>query len=195
MCSQVHLVTDILDAIAKAATRGGEIITGLRVLAKKEEPRLEAFDMNEAVRDVVLLAGGEAKANGVEMTTELSRELPPLRGDRIQLQQLILNLVLNGIQAMSTAEGRRELLIKTAAAASGSVSVSVRDTGPGMTAEQAAHAFEAFYTTKKDGLGIGLSICRSIVEAYGGTIDIEAKESKGLTVRFVVPAQPATPSA
>ena len=181
-------VREALDAIVKATARAGEIVTGLRVLAKKEEPKLEDFDMNQAVRDVVLLAAGEAARNDVAIRTAFSGDLPWIRGNRIQLQQVLLNLVLNSIQAIGPdSELPREVLIKTAEAGLNGVSVIVEDTGPGMDPENAAHAFDAFHTTKPSGLGMGLSICRSIIEAHNGTITLAPRDPHGLVASFVLP--------
>ena len=177
---------------SRTTGRANDIITGLRALAKKEEPRLEVFDMNEAVREVILLTAGEAKANNVAVRTEFAAGLPKVRGDRIQLQQVILNLVLNAIQAIgASGERPRDVLIKTQVAEKHSVSVEVQDTGPGMDSENASHAFEAFYTTKSGGLGMGLSICRSIVEAHDGKITITPNDPRGLTVGLAVPGSTA----
>ena len=193
--ANVAKVRYTLDAIIEATVRADDIITGLRALAKKEEPRLEVFDVNEAVREVSLLTAGEAKANNVAVRTEFAAGLPKVRGDRIQLQQVILNLVLNAIQAIGASEeGPRDVLIKTQVAENHFVSVEVRDTGPGMDPEKASHAFEAFYTTKSGGLGMGLSICRSIVEAHDGTISIMPNDPRGLTVSLAFPGASATSS-
>ena len=148
--------------------RAGAVISRIRTLVKKAPPRTESLDINEAIRDVIVVTRGEAAKNGISVETQLAEALPPIQGDRVQLQQVILNLIINAIEAMSGVAGPRELLIKTARSESDGVLVAVQDTGPGLAPENLNRAFEAFYTTKPDGLGIGLSICRSIVEAHGG---------------------------
>jgi PAS domain S-box-containing protein len=170
--------------------RAGDVIRGLRALVTKAPPQAERFDVNEVIREVIEITRGEAVKNGVLIETRLAKDLPHIRGIRVQLQQVILNLVINGIEAMSgVAEGPREMLIETTRSASASVSVVVRDSGPGLDAAVADRLFEAFYTTKREGLGMGLSICRSIVETHGGKISVTANVPHGAIFQFTVPAR------
>jgi signal transduction histidine kinase len=133
-------------------------------------------------------ACGEAVKNGVSVQTQLAEALPLIQGDGVQLQQVILNLILNAIQAMSgVGEGLRELLISTARGSSGDVLVAVQDSGPGLDPASLERVFEAFYTTKPGGLGIGLSICRSIIETHGGRLWASADMPRGATFQFTLP--------
>jgi signal transduction histidine kinase len=131
--------------------------------------------------------------NGVSVRTQFAEGLPLIQGDRVQLQQVILNLIVNAVQAMSDAgEGARELLISTGTAESDGVLVAVRDSGPGLPSSSIEHLFDAFYTTKTDGMGMGLSICRSIIEAHGGQLWANANLPRGAVFQFVVPAHIAS---
>ena len=174
-----------LEAIIQTTERANSIITGLRALAKKEEPRLQEFDLNEAVREVILLTAGEAKANKVTVWTELAAGLPMVRGDRIQLQQVTLNLVVNAIEAM-TSRPQRQLFVSTGQDSS-DIFVEVRDTGPGLAQAAGERLFQSFYTTKEEGMGMGLSVSRSIVEAHGGRLSAERNEPNGAIFRFTLP--------
>ena len=133
--------------------------------------------MNDAIREVIALTHGEVAKNGVVVRTQLADGLPLIQGDRVQLQQVILNLIINAVEAMSRpSDGARELLISTAPAGAGGVRVAVRDSGPGLDPAKLERLFEAFYTTKPGGMGMGLSICRSIIEAHGGQLWAEAND-------------------
>jgi signal transduction histidine kinase len=168
--------------------RAGQIISQIRALAKKAPPRKDWLDVNETILEVIALAGSEAQRNRVSVQTQLSSDLPRILGDRIQLQQVILNLIINAVEAMSgVGEGSRELLIGTEQDASGGVLVTVQDSGPGLNPESFDRLFDAFYTTKPGGMGMGLSICRSIVEAHGGRIWGSRTAGPGATVQFTVP--------
>jgi PAS domain S-box-containing protein len=177
------------DRIVKDGRRASGIIARIRDLLKKTSPREDRLEMNEAIREVVELTRGEAMKNGVSVRTELAEGLSLVHGDRIQLQQAILNLIINAIEAMcNVSEGARELLISTGKAESGGVLVAVRDTGPGMGAASPERMFEAFYTTKPGGLGMGLAICRSTIEAHGGRLWASANEPRGTVFQFTLPA-------
>ena len=179
-----------LAEIAKDGNRAGEVIARIRDLIKRRAPQEDRLEINAAIREVIALTRGEAVKNCVSVRTEFLDGLPPIRGDRVQLQQVILNLVINGVEAMSgITEGERELVISTAKAESGGVLVSVRDSGPGLPPATIENLFDAFYTTKSGGMGMGLAICRSIIDAHGGRILAEANEPHGAVFRFILPAR------
>jgi PAS domain S-box-containing protein len=179
---------DILNDIVKDGNRAGDIIGRIRDLVKKTAPRRDTLEINGAIREVIELTRGEAAKNAVSVRTELADGLPLVGGDRVELQQVILNLVINAFEAMSSiSEEARELLITSAAGQRGVV-VSVWDSGPGLPASAIDHLFTAFYTTKSSGLGLGLSICRSIIEAHGGRLTARTDVPRGATFQFTVPA-------
>ena len=170
--------------------RAGDIIDRIRDLIKKAPPRKGGLDINEAIREVIELTRGEAAKSGVSMQTRLPEGLPLIHGDRVQLQQVILNLIVNAVEAMSgIADAPHELLITTGLDESSGVLVSVRDTGPGLAPATVERLFEPFYTTKPTGLGMGLSICRSIIEAHGGRLWVEANEPRGAIFKFLTPVK------
>ena len=180
-----------LTRIVGATDRAGEIIDSIGAFLRKASPRKEPLDLNEGILEVVALTHSEAIKHGVTMRTELEPGLPRISGDRVQLQQVMLNLIVNAIQAMSgVAEERRDLLISSEASEEGA-RVEVRDTGPGLPPESLRHLFDPFYTTKPDGMGMGLSICRSIVEAHGGRLWATACEPHGSLFQFTIPAAQA----
>ena len=188
-------VRQALERIVKNGSRAGEVIDKIRALIKKAPPRKDRLDINEAIREVIELTRGEAVKNGVSVQTDLADGLPLIEGDRVQLQQVILNLIINAVQAMSgMSEGPRELLISTGQAEPDGVLVAVQDSGPGMAPEMLERLFEAFYTTKAGGLGLGLSICRSIIEAHGGRLWASANVPHGAIFHFTVPAGPDSAS-
>jgi PAS domain S-box-containing protein len=180
-----------LDAIIKDGIRAGEVTSRVRGLIKKAPSRTDEVEINEAIREVVALTHGEVIKNGVSVQTELAEGLPLVHADRVQLQQVILNLVINAVEAMSDlSESPRDLLISTGKVEGGAdgVLVAVRDSGPGLDPTSLERLFEAFYTTKPGGLGMGLSICRSIIEAHGGRLWAGANEPQGAIFWFTVPA-------
>jgi PAS domain S-box-containing protein len=184
-------VRQALVRIVESSHRAGDIIEQIRALIKKAPPRKDRVDVNEAIREVIELVRGEAASTGVAMQARLADDLPLIHGDRVQLQQVMLNLIINAVEAMSgNTEAARELLITTDAAEPDGVLVSVRDSGPGLAPPVLEHLFEAFYTTKPTGLGMGLSICRSIIDAHGGRLWAEANEPRGTIFWFVTPTQP-----
>jgi PAS domain S-box-containing protein len=179
-----------LARIVKDGNRAGDVIGRVRELIKKAPRRKDGVDMNEAIREVIELTRGEAVKTGVSARIHLAEGLPLIHGDRVQLQQVILNLIMNAVEAMGgLRDGPRELLISTAADLDG-VLVVVRDSGPGLAPATLEHLFEAFYTTKPAGLGMGLSICRSIIEAHGGRLWAEANEPQGTIFKFLTPTRP-----
>jgi PAS domain S-box-containing protein len=174
--------------IQESGVRAAEVINRIRALAKKAPPQKDSMEINEVIREVMALTSREVEKNGISAKIQIAESLPAVRGDRVQLQQVILNLLMNAIEAMSEmSEGPRELLISVARTDIG-VLVSVRDSGPGLLPESAERLFEAFYTTKPDGLGMGLSICRSIIEAHGGRLWASANEPRGAVFQFTLTA-------
>jgi signal transduction histidine kinase len=158
---------------------------------RKAPPRKEALDLNEGILEVIALTHSEAIKHRVTVRTQLTPRLPRIHGDQVQLQQVMLNLIVNAIQAMSgVAEERRDLLVNSEATEEGA-RVGVRDTGPGLRPESLPRLFEPFYTTKPDGMGMGLSICRSIVEAHGGRLWATGHTSQGAFFQFTIPARRA----
>jgi PAS domain S-box-containing protein len=182
-------VRQIFNDIVKDGNRAGEVISRIRGHIKKAPPRRERLEINAAIGEVIELIHGEAVKNSVSVRTELADGLPLIQGDRVQLQQVLLNLMVNAIEAMNDlGEGERELLIGSATIESGSVHVVVRDTGPGLAPAVFDRVFQSFYTTKPSGLGLGLSICRSIVEAHGGRLWASANRPRGAVFQFTLPA-------
>jgi signal transduction histidine kinase len=174
--------------IIKDGYRAGEIIDWIRGLIKKAPSRKDRLDINETILEVIALTRSEVQRNGVSLQTRLANGLPLVQGDRIQLQQVILNLIVNAVEAMSGAsEGARELLISTEIDASNAVLVAVRDSGSGLDPESLDRLFDAFYTTKPSGMGMGLSICRSIIQAHGGRVWATANVPQGSVFKFTLP--------
>jgi PAS domain S-box-containing protein len=181
---------EVLGHIVKDGMRAGDVIHRIRALIKKAPPRMSRIDVNEVALDVITLTRSEMLRHGVSLRTELTPGLPLIEGDRIQLQQVVLNLILNAVEAMSGIdEGAREMRITTGREASSGVLVSVRDSGPGLDPQSVDHLFEAFYTTKPDGMGMGLAICRSIIEAHRGRLWATANEPQGAVFQFTLPLE------
>jgi PAS domain S-box-containing protein len=188
-------VRQTLDCIVKDGNRAGDVIGGIRDLIKKAPPRRDRLEINQAMREVIELTRGEAMKNRVSVQTELADGLPLIEGDRVQLQQLILNLIINAVEAMSrTSEGGRELLIASGQSEANGVLVTVKDSGPGLAPATLERLFEPFHTTKPSGLGLGLSICRSIVEAHGGRLWASANVPRGAIFQFTLPTHPGLTS-
>ncbi len=184
-------VRKALDRIVRDSIRAGAVVGRIRDLIKKAPAREDRVDINAAIREVVELTRSEATKNGVSVRTELAESLPLVRGDRVELQQVVLNLVLNAGEAMSElAEGPRELQIATSRTESDHVLVAVRDTGPGLAPAVKEKLFKAFQTTKPNGMGLGLSICRSIVESRGGQMWARANAPRGAVLEFTLPVHP-----
>jgi len=178
----------ILDDIVKDGNRAAEVINRIRDFVKKAPPRRDRWEINGSIREVLELASGEAVKNCISVQTELADGLPLIRGDRIQLQQVMLNLIINAVEAMSgVGEGSRELLISSGKVEPDGVLVTVRDSGPGLPPATLDRLFESFYTTKPSGFGLGLSICRSIVEAHGGRLWASANVPRGAIFQFTLP--------
>jgi C4-dicarboxylate-specific signal transduction histidine kinase len=183
-------VDDALSLIVKEGNRAGEVVERVRALIKKVPARKDALAIDDAILEVIALTRAEAANNSVSVRTQFAEGLPRVQGDRVQLQQVMLNLIVNAIQAMSgIGEGPRELQISIDAVPSeGGVRVGVRDTGPGLSPESLSRLFEPFYTTKPEGMGMGLSICRSIIEAHGGRLWAIPCEPQGVLFQFRIPA-------
>jgi len=185
--AEMDAVREAIAAMRDGAERANDIISGLRDLVEKAPPRMEGFDMNEAVREVIVLTRGEAGTHSITVDAQLLDGLPPVHGGRVQLQQVIMNLIVNAIEAMSgVGEGPRALRVSTGMAGLG-VLVEVRDTGPGLDPAGLDRLYEAFYTTKPGGLGMGLSICRSIIDSHGGRLWAEANRPRGAVFQFTLP--------
>jgi signal transduction histidine kinase len=179
-----------LDRILRNGKRASEVIGRIRALVRRETPRNDRFDLNEMIREVIVLTQAELSRNGISLRTELAESLPAVIGDRIQLQQVTLNLILNAVEAMAESrEQTADLLIRTEEGVGG-LRVTVCDSGPGLSPDS-TRLFEAFYTTKSGGMGMGLSICRSIVEAHGGRIWAEPNEPRGAIFHFTLPHEQA----
>jgi PAS domain S-box-containing protein len=180
-----------LARILRDGKRAGEVIERIRALVRKAPPRKDRLKINGAIREVIELTRVEAMKSGVSVQTELAKGLPAIEGDRVGLQQVILNLIINAVEAMSgVSEGPRDLLVSSGNAGSDGVLVAVRDSGPGLAPAALDRVFDAFNTTKPNGLGLGLSICRSIIEAHGGRLWASANEPCGAIFQFTVPAHP-----
>jgi signal transduction histidine kinase len=181
-------VKEALDCIVADADRAGDIVDRIGSLIKKAPPRKEVVDLNAAILEVTDLTHGEAVKTGVTVSTQLAGELPHIQGDRVQLQQVVLNLMINSIQAMSDlARGERELHVTTEMIAAEGVRVAVRDTGPGFSAANLQRLFAPFYTTKPNGMGMGLSICQSIIENHGGRLWASRTDPQGALFQFTIP--------
>jgi signal transduction histidine kinase len=182
-------VKEALDCIVADADRAGDIVDRIGSLIKKTPPRKEVVDLNAAILEVTNLTHGEAVKTSVTVSTQLAGEVPRIQCDRVQLQQVMLNLIVNAIQSMSGVEsGDRELHISSVSIEPKGVCVAVRDTGHGLRPEGLPRLFEPFYTTKPDGMGMGLSICRSIIEAHGGRLWATSCEPRGALFQFTIPA-------
>jgi C4-dicarboxylate-specific signal transduction histidine kinase len=183
-----------LNGIVKDGQRAGEIFGRIRALVKKAPVQKELLDINQAILEVVTLTRSEVQRNGIALQTELQSGLPPVLGDRIQLQQVVLNFILNAVEATSGVDPyHRNMVISTAQDSNGAI-VAVRDTGVGFDADTADHLFQPFYTTKASGMGMGLSIGRSIIEAHGGRVMSGRNVDAGATFYFTLPVQQETES-
>jgi signal transduction histidine kinase len=197
---------DAIRRIIRDGNRAGDVISRMRALFKKVNTTKERLDINEAIEEVVILTQSEVQRNRVSLQAQLASDLPLISGDRIQLQQVLLNLLMNAIEAMSgVEEGPRELWVSSekvsgisgesekskledkALAAAEWTLISVRDSGPGLDAKSLDRLFDAFYTTKPHGLGMGLAISRSIIEAHGGELWATASGSRGAVLQFTLP--------
>jgi signal transduction histidine kinase len=180
-------VREALAGVVADVDRAGDIIDRIREHMKKAPPRQERFDLNAAINEVIVLAQSVTVRNGVSVDPWLAGGLFAVEGDRVQLQQVVLNLILNAVEAMGSVEaGARDLMISSEEAHTG-VLVAVRDTGPGIDRAHLERVFEAFYTTKLSGVGMGLAICRSIIDAHGGQLWADVNEPRGAVLQFTLP--------
>ena len=184
-------VRQSLDCIVNDGLRAGDVIGRIRAFVRKEPQQKVALDINTVIVEVIALTRIEIARNRVVVRTQLAEGLPTIEADRVQLQQVILNLIMNAIEAMSgMGDGERELSISTIRDASNSLSVCVRDSGPGLDAKTMDRVFDAFFTTKSKGMGMGLAICHSIIETHGGRMWAGANEPRGATFQFTLPLAP-----
>jgi len=174
--------------MVNAVTRAADIISRLRQLFKKGAPQTSLVDVSEVIQEMVVLLGSEASRHSVSILTELSEDLPRVAADRVQLQQVLMNLMLNGIEAMQDTKGGGQLTIRSLRGESGQLLISVSDTGMGLPPDQADQIFNAFFSTKAQGTGMGLSISRSIIESHGGRLWATSNSGRGATFNFTLPS-------
>jgi PAS domain S-box-containing protein len=174
--------------IARDARRAAEIIARIRLQFEKGALNPEVIDVNEIIRETVALLSGEPMRYNISVRTELAVDLPQIVGDRVQLQQVAMNLIVNSIEAMKDVDGIRELVIKSQRTENEQILVSVSDTGPGFLPQFVEQIFEPFFTTKAHGTGMGLRICRSIIESHGGRLWAASSSGRGATFQFSLPA-------
>lgn len=180
-------VREALQCVVSDTYRASDIIGGIRDQVKKVPPRMESVDLRSAIVEVIALIRGELSKHRVTVETLMGDDLPPARADRVQLQQVILNLTLNAIEAMAGIEGDRRLTISARSTAVDGLLVAIADCGPGIAAQDRERIFDSFFTTKAGGVGIGLSICRSIIDAHAGRLWADAQEPSGAVLRFTLP--------
>jgi signal transduction histidine kinase len=186
---QLEQARSAVEQMIGAARHASEVIARIRALSKKGTFERVRLDINRVIDDVIALIRGEINAHDISLRLDLGVSLPPVRGDRVQLQQVVMNLLMNGIQALSpVTDRRRELWIRSREREPNQILVAVEDSGIGIEAETADRLFDAFFTTKRDGMGMGLSICRSIIEQHGGRIWITRNSAAGSTVEFTLHA-------
>jgi signal transduction histidine kinase len=176
-----------LERIAQDGERASAIINRIRALVRREPPRQERVDLNAVISEVIALTRDQMRSNDISLNTELAAELKPVVGDEVQLQQVMLNLIVNAIEAMGETRGRRGQLTILSWNEGSEVRVAVRDLGPGLDPDGAERIFEPFYTTKADGIGMGLWICRSIIEAHGGRLWVTPNTPQGAAFQFSLP--------
>jgi signal transduction histidine kinase len=180
---------EIISDIRKDDLRADAVISRIRDFLRKRNPQMQPLDLNVAVSDVLRLVAGDARKRHVQIRTELAQDLPLVFGDRTQLQQVLLNLIVNGMDAMqSTPEPARHLSVQTKSNGDGGIEVAVEDGGRGIVPDDSRRLFEPFFTTREEGMGIGLSIAQSIIAAHRGRIWAENNANGGATFHFTVPA-------
>lgn len=182
-------VREALGRIVGNGRRAGEVLGGIRALVAKTPPPKDRLDINNIILEVIALTRSEIHGDGVALRTQLAPDLPFVQGDRVQLQQVMLNLILNAVESLSgISEGSRDLLISSEGGGD-RVRVAVQDSGPGLSPQSVDRLFDAFYTTKPKGMGMGLTICRSIIEAHGGRLWVTANEPRGAMFQFTLPPE------
>jgi C4-dicarboxylate-specific signal transduction histidine kinase len=182
-------VMEALACVVKDADRARDIVARIRDHMKKSPPKNELFDVNEAINEVIVMVRHAIDRGKASVQTSLKEGLILVRGDRVQVQQVVLNLVLNAVEAMTSIhEASRTLSIRSEDSETDGVLVTVRDTGPGIIADHVDLVFKPFYTTKPTGMGMGLSICRSIIDSHGGRLWIDADQPGGTSFKFTLPA-------
>jgi C4-dicarboxylate-specific signal transduction histidine kinase len=187
---QIDAASAAVRRIIGDGKRAGDVVQSIRGLVRNTGQDLARLDLNDVVQDILPLVRREIQDHLVSLRLELGPELPAVEGDRVQLQQVIINFVINGVQAMAPVTDRpRRLVIRTQLGERGDVLLTVQDAGPGIAPDSAGRLFEAFFTTKSDGMGMGLAICRSIIESHGGRVGAgPASEGPGATFWFRLPA-------
>jgi two-component system sensor kinase FixL len=180
-------IQKILSYIVNDNKRATEVIQRLRSLLKKSTPEIKPLDINTLINETIMLIATDAAVRNSVIKTELDANLPLVRGDKIQLQQVLLNLISNSFDAMENSLDSREILIRTLRKDTDTIIVAVRDSGCGIPAQNMPKLFTHFFTSKPDGLGMGLSISRSIVESHGGRLDVENNTDRGATFYFTIP--------
>ncbi len=181
-------VAELVQSIVSDGLRASQVVASVRAMFKKDIPDRTLLDLNDVIHEVLTLLHVELEGHGVVVRISLAERLPRLLADHIQMQQVILNLIRNASEAMrSTAAGERILWLKSAATDAGECIVAVEDSGPGIDPEKLEHIFEPFFTTKGAGMGMGLSICRSIVTAHGGRLNARRVRGRGMAFEIVLP--------
>jgi PAS domain S-box-containing protein len=188
--SDIEEVREILHDIVQDSNRAGDVIRRMRALVKKEDIEFGSLDLSSTIREILMLVQSDAALRNVRVVLDVSPDLPQVRGDRIQLQQVLLNLLLNAFDAMKDCPGdEREVLLRAEPDGADLVRTSVSDLGPGLTSDKLDRIFQPFFSTKREGLGVGLSISRSIIEAHGGKLWAENNNGRGATFCFTVPIE------
>ena len=184
----LHKSREVVERMIRDGMRASEVIKRIRDLLHKTPSEKAPLNINETIQEVIAMVSSDVLRSRIELTVKLEADLPPVLGDRIQLQQVILNLILNAKDAMSGAQSNpRELQITSGKSHSGGVVVAVRDSGHGLQPKDIERIFDPFFTTKAGGMGLGLSISRTIIEDHGGTLWATQNEDKGATIQFTVP--------
>jgi C4-dicarboxylate-specific signal transduction histidine kinase len=187
-------VREALGCVVRDADRAKDIVGRIRSQIKRAPPRKERFHLNEAINEVIVMVRSAIGKDAISVSTRLMDGLVPVQGDRVQLQQVLVNLILNAVEAMRSVEdGTRELLIRTEQSQTGGILVAVHDSGPGVDPANLNRVFEPFYTTKTSGVGMGLSICQTIINGHGGRLWMSANEPRGAVFQFTLPAAQQDP--
>jgi two-component system sensor kinase FixL len=186
----IEEVREILHDIVQDSNRAGDVIRRMRALVKKEDIEFGSLDLSSTIREILMLVQSDAALRNVRVVLDVSSDLPQVRGDRIQLQQVLLNLLLNAFDAMTDCPAdEREVLLRAEPDGADLVRTSVSDLGTGLTSDKLDRIFQPFFSTKREGLGVGLSISKSIIEAHGGKIWAENNNGRGATFCFTVPIE------